>query len=41
MLAPRTHNLNFLARQLGVPAAEASDVALVNPAFIRSAILTQ
>lgn len=32
-MAPRTHDLNFLVRQVGVPAAEASDVALINPAF--------
>lgn len=33
VLAPRTHDLNFLARQLGVPSAEARDVALINPMF--------
>ena len=32
-LPRRTHDLDYLAREVHVPAAVAADVALVNPAF--------
>lgn len=32
-LPPRTHDLNFLARQLAMPTSEMHDVAAINPAF--------
>jgi HEPN domain-containing protein len=32
-LAPRTHDLEFLGRQLQAPQSVAADLALLNPAF--------
>jgi HEPN domain-containing protein len=32
-LAPRTHDLEYLGREIGAPAIVSADLALLNPAF--------